>query len=197
MCTDASASQRLTKLLQNKGKSKQASQSSQPQPSPAISAAMRKHAADRLTKALTDNSELNLESSQAESGACRWESDIFQGSNSKSAYLSKLSNSVSQIKRAPDLAQLGVPATVWVPDQATSSACPDITERMHSLNEPSVEDARNAALLLLTSDSQHEQSSAQPVSESKLRQMMQDLEDASGTVSRIDLRNLEINQEDL
>ncbi|DBA86973.1 TPA: hypothetical protein ACH3X2_14259 [Trebouxia sp. C0005] len=177
---DVSASQRLTKLLQNKGKSKQASQSSQPQPSPAITAAMRKHAADRITKALTDNSELNLETSQAESGACRWERHIFEGSNSKSAYLSKLSNAVSQIKRAPDLAQLGLPATAWVPDQATPPACPDMAERMQSTNEPSVEDARNAALLLLTSDNQHEPSSAQPMSEGKLRQMMQDLEDASG-----------------
>ncbi|KAA6420895.1 MAG: ATP-dependent DNA helicase Q-like 3-like [Trebouxia sp. A1-2] len=187
---DVSASQRLTKLLQNKGKSKQASQSSQPQPSPAITAAMRKHAADRITKALTDNSELNLETSQAESGACRWERHIFEGSNSKSAYLSKLSNAVSQIKRAPDLAQLGLPATAWVPDQATPPACPDMAERMQSTNEPSVEDARNAALLLLTSDNQHEPSSAQPMSEGKLRQMMQDLEDASGATSRTDSTDL-------
>jgi hypothetical protein len=172
----------LTKLLQNKGKSKQATQSSQSQPSPAITAAMRKHAADRITKALTDNSELNLESSQAESGACRWESDIFQSSNSKSAYLSKLSNAVSQIKRASDLAQLGLPATVWVPDQATSSASPHMPGRMQSTNEPSAEDAGDAALLLLTSDPQNQSSLAQPVSESKLRQMMQDLENASGTI---------------
>ncbi len=147
---------------------------------------MRKHAADRITKALTDNSELNLESSQAESGACKWESDIFLGSNSKSAYLSKLSNAVSQIKRAPDLAQLGLPVTAWVPDQATSFACRELAGKMESITEPSAKDARDAALLLLTSDDQHEPSSAQPVSESKLRQMMQDLEDASGTVSRID-----------
>lgn len=176
---DVSVSQRLTKLLQNKGKSKQASRSSQPQPSPAINAAMRKHAADKVTKALTANSELNLESSQAESGAYKWESDIFQGSKSKSAYLSKLSHAVSQIKRAPDLAQLGLPATVWVPDQATSSACPDLAGEMESITEPSAEDAHNAALLLLKSDNQHEPSSAQLVSESRLRQMMQDLEDAS------------------
>ena len=151
---------------------------------------MRKHAADKVTKALTANSELNLESSQAESGAYKWESDIFQGSKSKSAYLSKLSHAVSQIKRAPDLAQLGLPATVWVPDQATSSACPDLAGEMESITEPSAEDAHNAALLLLKSDNQHEPSSAQLVSESRLRQMMQDLEDASGTVSRIDLWKL-------
>lgn len=147
---------------------------------------MRKHAADRLTRALTDNYELNLEGSHAESGACRWESDIFQGSNSKSAYLSKLSNAVSQIKRAPVLAQLGVPATFWVPDQATSSVCPELAGKVESITEPSAEDARNAALVRLTSDRQHGQCSAQPVSESKLRQMMQHLEDASGTMSRID-----------
>ncbi|KAL0036435.1 hypothetical protein WJX77_007708 [Trebouxia sp. C0004] len=176
---DASASQRLTKFLQNKGKSKQAS-SSQPQPPPAITAAMRRHAADRITKALTDNSELNLESSQAESGACRWECDIFQGSNSKSAYLSKLSNAVLQIKRAPDLAQLGLSATVWVPDQATLSPCPSMGGRTQSVNESYAEHASNAARLLMTSDSQHQSFSAQPVNESKLRQMMQDLEVASG-----------------
>ncbi len=147
---------------------------------------MRKHAADRITKALTDNSELKLESSQAESGACTWESDIFQGSNSKSAYLSKLSNAVSQIKRAPDLAQLGLPVTAWEPDQATSTACPELAGNMESITESSAKDARDAPLLRLTSENQHAQSPAQPVSESKLRQMMQHLEDASGTVSTID-----------
>ncbi len=150
---------------------------------------MRKHAADRITKALTGNSELNLESSQAESGACRWESDIFQGSNSKSAYLSKLSNAVSQIKRAPGLAQLGLPATAWVPDQATSSACPELAGRMQSITEPSANDTRDAAVVFLTSDNQDEPSSAQPVSEDKLRQMMQDLEDASGTYIELIPRN--------
>ena len=153
---------------------------------------MRKHAADRITKALTDNSELNLESSRAEFRACRWESDIFQGSSSKSAYLSKLSNAVSQIKRVPDLAQLGLPAAFWVPDQATSFASPHMAGRMQSINEPSAEDARDAALLLVTSDPRHQSSSAQPVSESKLREMMQDLEDASGTISRIDRKDLRV-----
>ena len=120
----ASASQRLAKLLQNKGKPKQAPQQSQPQTAPAITAAMRQHASQRVTKALQANSSLGLESTQAEAetGASRWESDIFSSSNSKSAYLSKLSNAVSQIRRATDLAQLELPAAAWVPDQATAAA---------------------------------------------------------------------------
>ena len=80
------------------------------------------------------------------------------------------------------MAQLGLPATVWVPDQATSSASPHMAGRMQSINAPSAEDAGDAALLLLTSDPQNQSSLAQPVSESKLRQMMQDLENASGTI---------------
>ena len=129
--SEANSSQRLSKLLEGKarGKSKQASLSSQHQAaSAAITPAMRQHATARISQALRDNSALKFdrpqgeeeeegggdEEASAEAGAFRWESGIYQGSSSKSAYLSKLANAVSQIKRAPDLAQLNFPSTALV-----------------------------------------------------------------------------------
>ena len=141
---------------------------------------MRKHATDRLASALAHNSALDLEKTQAESGACRWESDIFQGSNSKSAYLSKLSNAVSQIKRASELAQLGVPATAWVPDHQATSSGQNVAERGHSPDQPTPTSQNNASPLGVRS-CQNQLSSQQAVSEQELRQLMQELDNASGT----------------
>lgn len=116
---EASSSQRLSKLLEGKGKSKQARLSTQQQALPAaITPAMRQHATARLTQALQENSALSLEAPQAVAGASRWESKLHHGSSSKSAYLSKLANAVSLIKRAPDVAQFDFPATALELDQA-------------------------------------------------------------------------------
>lgn len=130
-CSEANSSQRLPKLLQGRstGKSKQARRSGQHlAASAAITPAMRQHATARISQALVGNSALNFdtpraeeedeEEASAEAGASRWESRIYQGSSSKSAYLSKLANAVSQIKRASNLSQLDLPSTLPEPNQA-------------------------------------------------------------------------------
>lgn len=147
---------------------------------------MRKHATDRLASTLAQNSALDLESGQAESGACRWESDIFQGSNSKSAYLSKLSNAVSQIKRASELEQLGVPTTAWVLDhQAIPPAASgqEVAGRECSPHQRIPTSQNNASPSGVTTCLPSQPSSSQQaVSEKKLRQLMQELNNASGTL---------------
>ena len=141
---------------------------------------MRKHATDRLASTIAHNSALDLESGQAESGACRWESDIFQGSNSKSAYLSKLSNAVSQIKRASELAQLGVPATAWVQDHQATSSGQEVAGGIHSPHQPTPMSQNNTSPSGVRS-CQNQPSTQQAVGEKKLRQLMQELNNASGT----------------
>ncbi len=153
---------------------------------------MRQHASDRLAKALTDNCELNLESPRAESGGSRWEYDIHQSSNSKSAYLSKLANAVSQIKRVSDLAQLGLPASTWIPHApaAATSTGQVLAGQTHLPHQPSTSpplqhgegslsaatpSPQNGSVRFIVS------SPLQPISVSKLRQLMQKLEDSSGT----------------
>ena len=131
---EVSSSQRLSKLLDGKAKSKQASLSSQQQPLPAaVTPAMRQHATARLSQALQDNSALKLEAARAEAGASRWESELHHGSSSKSAYLSKLANAVSQIKRSSDLAHFDLPATAFEPDQATPDGQHDRSAQDKSL----------------------------------------------------------------
>ena len=135
LCSEAASSQRLSKLLEGKGKAKpkQATLPSQQQPASAITAAMRQHARARISHALQDNPALDLEAPQAgeedqetgaEAAASRWECAIYHGSGSKSAYLSKLSNAISQIKRALDFAQLGIPSTASEPNLARQHDTP-------------------------------------------------------------------------
>lgn len=79
-----------------------------------ITPAMRQHAQTRLLQALQkSNAQLGLETSQQQSGATTWEGSLFQASNSKSAYLSKLANAVAQIKRATSLAELDGAHVRW------------------------------------------------------------------------------------
>lgn len=126
--SEATSSQRLSKLLEGKGKGKpkQATLPSQQQPASAITPAMKQHARARISHALQDNPALEQgpqageedQEAAAEAAASRWECGIFQSSSSKSAYLSKLSNAISQIKRASEFAQLGVPSTASEPSLA-------------------------------------------------------------------------------
>ena len=177
---EASSAQRLSKLLQGKAKSKQASLSSQQQAAPlAITPAMRQHATARISQALRDNSTLDLERPRAEAGAARWESETYKGSSSKSAYLSKLANTVSQIKRASDLVHLNVPPSAFEPDQGRQygEAAQDAPvtgaqegKGVGMLTEPQQRhDPQTAAV---TAARQH-QPSLQPVTENELQRLMQ------------------------
>lgn len=187
---EASSSQRLSKLLDGKAKSKQARLSSQQQALPAaITPAMRQHATARLTQALQDNSALSLEAPRAEAGASKWESELHHGSSNKSAYLSKLANAVSQIRAAPDVAHFGLPARAFEPDHAMpagqhdrpaqdefpaagaqSSKSSDIvrSEAQQTGSEPQIQAGTSAA--------QRQPSQAlQPVSEDELLRLMRRL----------------------
>ena len=190
MCFDtaeAASSQRLSKLLQGKAKPKQASQPSQQQAAPAITPAMRDHASTRLSTALSGNSALSLEGTQAESAAASWESAIFQSSGSKSAYLSKLANTVSQIKRASDVMQLDALHLAFQPAQATTPALPTQQARSQSgaspnrieivKGEPTPDrhwQKKSMQKQLAQADAQQQDvSELQPVSESELSRLMQ------------------------
>lgn len=85
---------------------------------------MRQHAQARLAQALQSNTKLELDASRHQAGAKTWEASLFQSSNSKSAYLSKLSNAVSEIKRAEKLAELEGSHVRWTatPDKSSPAA---------------------------------------------------------------------------
>lgn len=93
---------------------------------------MRQHATARITQALQGNSALNLEAPRAEAGASKWESELHHSSSSKSAYLSKLANAVSQIKRASDVACLDVSSTAFEPNQAMPAGQHDMSAQDQS-----------------------------------------------------------------
>ena len=142
-----------------------------------------------MSQALRDNSALNFERPQgeeeddeeasAEAGASRWESGIYQASSSKSAYLSKLANAVSQIKRASGLAQLDFPSTASEPNQARQLG--RIAQDMSQTRTQSRQDAEmldktrqpDPQAHAGTSAGQHQPASAlQPVSENELKRLM-------------------------
>ena len=185
LLAEMSSSQRMSKLLQNKGKPKQAGQPGQQPALPSVTPAMRRHAASRISQALQDNSALNLAALQAESAASTWESDIFRVSNSKSAYLSKLANAVSQIKNASNLAHLDVPATAFEPDQSTPPSALS-SQHLKPGSAVSATAAKGASTLgthpqanalqrhAAASAGQQQTSDAlQPIGETELRRLMQ------------------------
>lgn len=85
---------------------------------------MRQHAQARLAQALQSNTQLDLDASQQQAGAETWEASLFQSSNSKSAYLSKLSNAAAEIKRAEKLAEVDRSHVRWTatPDKSSHAA---------------------------------------------------------------------------
>ena len=187
LLAEVSSSQRMSKLLQSKskGKPKQAGQSSQQQALPSVTPAMRQHAACRISHALQHNSALTLDALQAESAASTWESDIFHASNSKSAYLSKLANAVSQVKKASTLAHVDAPANAFEPDQ---SKPPSARSSQHpksscAVSATAATDASTLSRHLQADDLQtHAIASAgpkqnsdalQPIGEHELRRLMQ------------------------
>lgn len=107
------ATHRLQRLLSSSNsKQKQKATTQQPQPATAaVPPATRDNARTRLVQALQSNAQLQLTAAQQESGAGRWEDALFRSSKSKSAYLSKLANASSQIKRATATTQLELPST--------------------------------------------------------------------------------------
>ena len=145
-----------------------------------------------MSQALRDNSALKFERPQAEeeersdeeasveAGASRWEAGIYLGSSSKSAYLSKLANAVSQIKRASDCTQLDFPSTASEPTQARQLGKPAQAESRTKLQS-----SHGAEMLdktrphdrqahAGTSAEQHRSASALlPVSENELQRLMQ------------------------
>lgn len=102
----------MEKLLQAKNK-KSGHQAGQPTSTASVTPAMRQHAQIRLTQAMQSNTHLVLNTVQQHAGCHSWEASLFQRSNSKSAYLSKLSNAVSQIKRAVHRADIDGPHVQW------------------------------------------------------------------------------------
>lgn len=118
---EATAAQRMEKLLQ--AKHKKAALSTQPTSAASITPAMRQHARTRLVQALQSNPQLGLEPAQQDAGGKTWEASLFQTSSSKSAYLSKLSNAVSQIKRAATLAELSGLHVRWDVDDLHGDHC--------------------------------------------------------------------------
>ena len=192
LVSEADSSQRLSKLLEGKGrgKSKQASLSSQHQAaSAAITPAMRQHATTRISQALRDNSALSYKRPQAaeeeeedeeagaEAAAFRWESGIYQGSSSKSAYLSKLANAVAQIKRASDLAQLDIPTAASEHTQARQ-----LGNTAQDVLQTRTQSSQGAGILDKTQQQRNQEADAgtpaqpasapQPVSENELQRLM-------------------------
>ena len=153
---------------------------------------MRQHATTRISHALRDNSALGFKRPQAEeeeedakeagadAAAFRWESGIYQGSSSKSAYLSKLANAVAQIKQASDLAQLDLPSTASEPKQARQ-----LGKTALAVSQTSTQSSQGAGMLDKTQQQhgpeahvgtcagQHQPASApQSVSENELQRLM-------------------------